>query len=207
MEIEAYLSALASDAPTPGGGSAAALVGAAGAALVAMVARITHASPKHAEVHPAAARLSGDADRLRAALLADRELDEAAYGQVVQAMSAPRTTPEEKAARTERLQAALGNAAAVPLQTAHRILDVLLLARRSLDLKNEHLVSDVGCAAEFASAGVRACAYNVRINHHFLKNEALIAAQAGELEDIEREAEHELERVRSAIRRGATIAG
>lgn len=206
MEIEAYLEALASAAPTPGGGSAAAIVGAAGAALVAMVARITQGSPKHTEVHAAASRLAQDADALRAALLADRELDEAAYGKVVETMALPRGTPEEKAARTQRVQAALANAAAVPLQTAHRLLDVLLLARRSLDLGNDHLVSDVGCAAEFASAAMHACAYNVRINHKFMKNESLSASQAGDLEDLEREAAGELERVRTALRLGAEIA-
>ena len=206
MDISAYLDALASDAATPGGGSAAALVGATGAALVAMVARITLASPKHAEVHAAAASLIEDADAVRSALLADREADEEAYGAVVSVMALPRTTPEEKAARTERMQAALAHAAAVPLQTAHRGREVLTLARRALDLKNDHLVSDVGCAAEFAAAAIRACAYNVRINHKFLKDQALIAAQSSDLQALEQHAATQLEHIRSGIRLGGSIA-
>lgn len=206
MELSAYLDSLASDAPTPGGGSAAALVGACAAALVAMVARITGASAKHAATHTLAARLAHEADGLRTALLAARELDESAYGRVIETMALARSTPEERAARTERMQAALGNAAAVPLQTAHRALDVLLLARRALDLKNDHLVSDVGCAAEFSAAAVRACAYNVRINHKFLKDESVINSQSEELEDIEREASRELQNVRTGIRLGGAIA-
>ena len=65
MEFEAYLDALASADPTPGGGSAATLVGALAAALCAMVARVTMSTPKLAPLHEEAAAVAEDADDLR----------------------------------------------------------------------------------------------------------------------------------------------
>ena len=199
MEIEAYLESLASAAPAPGGGSAAALVGAAGAALVAMVARITLANAKLAAVHPAAERLVEQADGLRAELLAARGADESAYGAVVTASALPRATAEERAVRTARLQGALAEAARVPLTTAARTLDVLEAARAGLALENAQLASDLGCAAEFASAALRACAFNVRINHAYLQDAVLVTDQAAALARLERAAENALRDVRAAF--------
>jgi formiminotetrahydrofolate cyclodeaminase len=58
----------------------------------------------------------------------------------------------------------------------------------ALDLNNANLVSDVGCAGEFAYAALAACAYNVRINHKFMKDESAVAEQRERLERFEREA-------------------
>ena len=76
MEFEAYLDALASADPTPGGGSAATLVGAMAAALCAMVARISLTSAKLAPVHAEAAAIAADADKLRRRFVALRPIDE-----------------------------------------------------------------------------------------------------------------------------------
>jgi len=200
MEIDAYVEALASALPTPGGGSAAALTGAFGAALVAMVARITLGNATYASVHGLASDLVTEADSLRHSLLTAQRADERAYGGVVAAGDLPKGTPEEKAARTARMQAALLEAARVPLATGHRLLETLVLVRRALDLGNEHLVSDLGCAAEFASAALRACAYNVRINHRYLRDAETVALQASELQRIEADAERELALVREGAR-------
>ena len=78
MEFEAYLDALASADPTPGGGSAATLVGALAAALCAMVARVTMSTPKRAPLHEEAAAVAEDADDLRRRFMELRPVDEAA---------------------------------------------------------------------------------------------------------------------------------
>jgi len=188
VDIEAYLEALASGAPTPGGGSAATIVGALGAALVAMVARITAENPAYA-AHVAEARsIVSDADTLRATLIEARATDERAYGAVVVAMALPKATSEEKAARTERLQAALAAAAAAPLRAAELALDVVRLSQRADALGNRHLASDVACAAIFGRAALAASAQNVRINHAFLKDPGLIADQESALVALERAA-------------------
>jgi formiminotetrahydrofolate cyclodeaminase len=196
--LEGYLDALASAGPTPGGGSAAAVAGAMGAALVAMVARITAASPKFAARSAEAIALVESADALRASLLRARATDEEAFAAVVAAQALPRSSEAEKAARTEALQAALNGASAAPLATAHIALDVLRASLEAFALENRHLASDAGCAAEFAAAAIAAAAYNVRANHPYMKDTALVARQSDDLASIDRQAASLLAASRSA---------
>ena len=182
-----YLTKLASEEPVPGGGSAAMVVGAAGCALVAMVARICAASAKYAQVHDLAERLVAEADYLRLRMLEGRVLDESAYESVVAARG-------DKA----KMQQALAHAAAVPLAGAEQALSALRLAGEALELRNANLVSDLGCAAEFAFAALAACAYNVRINHKYMKDASLIASQEQTLQRNEREATALLAAIRGA---------
>ncbi len=197
--LDAYLDALASPAATPGGGSAAGLVGATAAALVAMVARICLGNPKYADAAPLAATLAGEADGLRAALLESRERDEAAYARVVTAQALPKSTEAERAARAEALAGALAAAAAEPLRAAGLALETLRRAERLLAIPNRHLASDVGCAAEFAAAALGASAYNVRVNDRLMRDPATAAAHAAALDAAERESAALLGRVRAAV--------
>jgi formiminotetrahydrofolate cyclodeaminase len=128
--LEYYLETLASAQPTPGGGSAATIVAAMAASLVAMVARITADNPKFVEHLAEASIIVIHADGLRGKLLDARVADERAYGAVVEAMALPRVTDEEKSARTAQLQATLAVAASVPLEAAATTLSVLGLATR-----------------------------------------------------------------------------
>jgi len=197
-----YLAQLASEWPTPGGGSAATMVAAAGASLVAMVARICSTNPKYAAQHDLALELVGQADALREEFLHARERDEAAFDRVVAATAMPKRTETEKLARRHALDLALAHAAAEPLAVAQNALEVLRMAERALDLNNKNLVSDIGCAAEFAYAALAACAYNVRINHRFMHDAPAIEAQRDALERYERDANALLERVRRSVRAG-----
>lgn len=184
MEFEAYLDDLASGEPTPGGGSAASLTAALGAALLAMVARITRESPKHAEGRADADGIVAEADALRGAFLAAREQDERAYRGVVAAQALPRGTDAEKAARTGELQAALARAAAAPLHLAELVTDGLALAARTAALDNPHLMSDVTCAVAFLRAAFAAAVANVEINHRYLKDAAIVEAQRARLAEL-----------------------
>jgi formiminotetrahydrofolate cyclodeaminase len=183
VELETYLDGLASAAPTPGGGSAATVVAALGAALLAMVARITLESARLAGVHDAARAVAADADRLRAAFIADRPRDEAAYGAVVAAMALSRATEPERERRTAALQAALTGAAEAPLEVAERCAAAMAVAARAAALENRHLMSDVECAVRFLHAAFEAGAANVRVNHDFLHDPAVVAAQRRRLEE------------------------
>ena len=198
--IAEYLSQLASEWPTPGGGSAATVVGAAGAALVAMVARISSTNPKYAAQKNLALEVVARADDLRAEFLRAKERDEAAFDRVVAATAMPKSTEGEKQIRRDSLEIALQHAAAEPLFAAELALDVLRLAARALEIPNRNLVSDIGCAAEFAAAALAACAYNVRINHKFMKDTYAIEAQAHVLERYERECGALLNGIRRSIR-------
>lgn len=193
--IDAYLDRLASADPTPGGGSAATLVGALGAALCAMVARITAASGRHAAVHDEAAAIAQAADVLRERFAAARPLDEAAYQRVVDASALPKATDDEKRARTAALQSALVGAAEAPLAAAGLSAEGIALAERTNALGNDHLVSDVECALHFFRAALASSIANVRINHRFIKDAAVVRAQDERLVAIAGVAHATLERL------------
>ncbi len=205
MEFEEYLSALASEEPTPGGGSAAALVAALGAALVAMVARLTLQNARLGDAHALARDLARKADDVRARALAARSADESAYGRVVAATALPKATPGERAARTTELQAALAGAARAPMQAAELAKLVAVLAARALELENAHLASDLGCAAEFAAAALAASALNVRINHKFMRDRGAIDANERELSRYESEVAPLVKRVRFEVARALAL--
>jgi formiminotetrahydrofolate cyclodeaminase len=197
--LDAYLAALASDAPVPGGGSAACLTGAAGAALVAMVARICVQNPAYARWRDEAAQIAGRADELRTALLEARRRDEAAFARVVETQALPKASQAERDARRDRLNAALERAAAEPLRGARLSFDALMLALRALEIPNRNLAGDVGCAAELAGAALRACAYNVRANHRFMRDKEKAAVQERQLSNYETEARTVLDTIRSVV--------
>ncbi|MDH2909898.1 MAG: cyclodeaminase/cyclohydrolase family protein [Candidatus Eremiobacteraeota bacterium] len=197
--LDDYLNQLASSAPTPGGGSAACLVAAQGAALVAMVARICIESKAFAPWRDWFAERVESADRLRAALSEARIRDEEAYGAVVAAMALPKGTPEQARERSDRLQAALAHAATEPLRAAEIAMRTLDEARLLLEHPNPHLLSDVGCAGEFAAAGIAAAAYNVRVNHRYLRDELLVARQRAALERLELRARDGIVALRAEI--------
>jgi formiminotetrahydrofolate cyclodeaminase len=175
--IDAYLDRLASADPTPGGGSAATLVGALGAALCAMVARITAGGKRYSAVRDEALTIVAAADVLRERLAAARPLDEAAYGAVVAASALPNGTADEQRARTAALQSALVEAAEAPLVAAGLCAEGIALAARAHALGNTHLVSDVECALHFFRAALAASVANVRINHRFIHDSKVVHAQ------------------------------
>ncbi len=192
--LDLYLERLASDAPTPGGGSAAAVVGALSAALIAMVARIGARNPKHAQ---RATFIVARADELRSELARARERDEWAFEDVVAAQALPKREPAETATRQAALQTALARAAEEPLYAAMVALGLLHLADDLREICSRDLISDVGCAAEFANASILACAYNVRVNHRLMRDRDAVAAGEQRLRAIEDEARGLLERVRA----------
>ena len=198
--IDAYLDRLASAEPTPGGGSAATLVGAMGAALCAMVARITSASGRHAAVHDEAAAIAAEADALRERFRAAQTIDEEAYGRVVSAGALPKATDEQKRERTAAMQEALRGAAEAPLAASGLCAEGIGLADRANALGNAHLVSDVECALQFFRAALGACVANVRINHRYLKDEAVVSAHDARLVAIVMTTQETFERLLPRLR-------
>jgi formiminotetrahydrofolate cyclodeaminase len=197
--LDLYLRNLASADPVPGGGSAAAIVASVGAALVGMVARICERNPKYADRADALQQIVAESDGLRQRLETARERDERAFGQVVAAQALPKDNPAESAARRAALETALHAAAKEPLDGAELALDVVRLAERVLQIPNKNLASDAGCAAEFGAAALAACAYNVRVNHRYMRDASAIADQAAILARYESDAASALAQVRTAV--------
>ena len=162
---------LASRAPTPGGGSASALGGALGAALVEMVCELTVGRPEYEEVDPIARQIGTAAGELRVALLDAAQEDAAAYDHVAEARRLPRATDEVKESRKAAIAEASVAATEVPLRVMRLALDVLDLAARMAPIGNRNAISDAGVAALFAAAAVRGAAFNVAINLPALPND------------------------------------
>lgn len=162
---------LASRDPVPGGGSAAAIAGAMGAALVSMVVELTVGRPEHAEHESALREIGADAVVRQNLLLELAEADAAAYASVVAARRMSKQTDAEREARSAALRDAMLQAARVPLRTANVSSEVLGLAARIAPIGNINAVSDAGVAAQLAAAAVRGALLNVRINLPYLPDD------------------------------------
>ncbi len=168
--LQEYLDDLASDRPTPGGGSTAALSGAMGAALTCMVARLTLGKADYAQVQPEIEiiieRVEGLRRRFQQLIQADIE----AYGQLSACFKLPRTTSEEKIARTKAIQEQLIQAALVPLEMAECAAELIQYCQRVAEIGNKNVLSDIGVAANLALAAGSGASWMVKTNVQILKD-------------------------------------
>lgn len=186
LSVHAFLERLGSSDPVPGGGSAAALAAAMGAALVAMVAELTAGRPAYAEHEATIDELRNGATERQAELLALAQQDADAYDAVVRARRLPKESEAEVAARNAGLAVAMREAARIPLRVAVVAAEVLGLAERIAPIGNRNAVSDAGVAAQLAAAGLRGAVLNVRINLPYLADDDPLRASApGEIERLE----------------------
>ena len=164
LTVRRLVERLATSDPVPGGGSAAALAGAMGAALVRMVVELTVGRPA-AEGHAEALTEIGVASSgWQSELLNLAELDANAYDAVVRARRLPRDTERHRHARDVQVAAAMREATRVPLATARVANEVLGLADQLAPIGNRNAVSDIGVAALLAATAIRGAAMNVEIN-------------------------------------------
>jgi formiminotetrahydrofolate cyclodeaminase len=171
-QVDQFLDALASSAPAPGGGSVAALAGALGAALVSMVCNLTVGKKRYADVQDDIAALLVQSEALRHKLTDLLEADVQAFTGVSTAYRMPRSTDEEKMARSEAIQQALKGATVVPMEVAEACVQVLDLCTPAAEKGNVNAVSDAGVAALMAEAALRSAALNVIININAIKDES-----------------------------------
>lgn len=202
--IGEWLGDLASAAPSPGGGAAAAMNAAIGAALISMVCNLTVDNPRYAEHKPTMSRVRDRADALRRDCLSLADADSRAFGAVVAAYKLPKATEEDKRARTGAIQDALAHAAEVPLRTAALAAEVIDLAEDILPGANVNVLSDVAVAASSARAALDSAVVNVEINLAAMHDEAARRTIAGPLAG-HASAASKAERIAGEVRR--RIAG
>ena len=174
QSIQAYLGQLASADPVPGGGSVAALSGALGASLVAMVCRLTIDKKGYESVSTEMQTILARAEALQKELGILIQTDSLAFLRVKDAFKLPKETEVEKSTRTEAIQDAYKSASQVPLRVAQLCALVLELARPVAEKGNKNAASDAGVGALMAEAGLRGAAFNVTINLAAIKDEAFI---------------------------------
>jgi methenyltetrahydrofolate cyclohydrolase len=180
--IREFLADLASEAPTPGGGSAAAVMGAMGAALVSMVCRLTIGRKGYEAVDAELRAVLDEAEALRARLTDMARADVEAYTAVLAAYRRPKDTPEQAVARTDAVQAALRGATEVPLACARASAAVVALGRRAAEKGNRTAAGDAAAGALAAHAALRASALNVHANAALMTDRAYAGAALGTLE-------------------------
>jgi formiminotetrahydrofolate cyclodeaminase len=172
--VQTYLDALASERPTPGGGSAAALSGAMGAALASMVARLTLGKAKYVDVQPEVEGLLQSTEKLRARFLELMQEDIDAYGKLSQSYKLPRTTPEEVNAHTLAVQKQLYAAALVPLEVAESAYRLARNCLRLAEIGNSSVLSDIATGALLASSAGAGAAWIVRANLRAMQDLELV---------------------------------
>jgi len=180
--VEDYLAEAAAARPTPGGGSASALAGAAGAAMACMAANFTVGKKKYKDRWERVGELLAVCERARQTLLGVVADDAAAYAHVSAAYAMPKDTPEQKTQRTAAIQDALKKAMEPPMTAFVACADALAVLDELAGLANPNLVSDVGVAAALLGGALDGARLNVEINLAFLKDEACVAAARRALE-------------------------
>jgi formiminotetrahydrofolate cyclodeaminase len=182
--LQVFLDELASSAPTPGGGSGAAVMGAMGAALVSMVCNLTVGKKGYEEVEDDLKDVLKQAEALRDRLTDMIRADVEVFDRLMASYGMPKETDEEKAARSEEIQASLKEATDVPLNCARACAEAIELCRAAAEKGNLNVISDAGVAVVAADAAMKSAALNVYINVGSIKDKAFAEERSTELEKI-----------------------
>jgi formiminotetrahydrofolate cyclodeaminase len=180
MTVGGLLEALSSPAPTPGGGTAAAIAAAMGTSLLVMVAGLAKSRNNTDEEKAALAAVRDQLAPLTTELATLADADTGAFNQVMDAYRLPKASDAEKAARTQAIQAALTVATVVPLDTLRVCADAIVQATIVAAHGNRSAKSDVGVAVALLRAAAAGAHANVQINLEGLKDEAFRAETAAE---------------------------
>jgi len=173
LQTSEFVDLLASDAPAPGGGSAAALEGALGAALTAMVCGLTVGKKKYAEFQELAEEAQKKALDLKARFVDVMDRDTEAFNVVSAAFGMPKATDEEKAARSAAIQKGLEGCTRTPFEMMELSVETLELTASILGKSNDSAASDLGVSALSLRAAIQGAWLNVLINIGSLKNKEL----------------------------------
>lgn len=190
LSIRAFIDELSSAKATPGGGSVAALCGALGAALSAMVAGLTGGKEKFKERWTSIEEIKSSTDLLKTHFLTLIQKDSDAYQEVVAALRLPRETEQQRISRREDIQESLKKAAKVPLETLRASEDLMEIAQKAVEHGDPNAITDAGAAVHLAYIAGQIAAYNVRINLSQIEDE-------GFRQECSREVEERLARLRA----------
>ncbi|MDY3023711.1 cyclodeaminase/cyclohydrolase family protein [Streptococcus hyovaginalis] len=182
LSLRDFASVLGSDAPAPGGGSAAALSGANGISLTKMVCELTLGKKKYADVQDVIADIHHKSGILQEQLLAAIDKDTEAFNLVSAVFEMPKETDDEKAARRAAMQSALKEAAQSPYDMMLVMVEALEVTRKAVGKSNTNAASDLGVAALSLKAGLQGAWLNVLINLSGIKDDSFVTTyrQKGE---------------------------
>ena len=174
--LKTYLDELASSQPTPGGGSTSALTGAMAAALASMVVRLTLGKAGYEQVQQELETILLHTERLRQRFEQLMTADIEAYGRLSACFKLARETEEQKAARTQAIQEALGAAAQVPLEMVECAAELGQCCVRIAEIGNKTVLSDIATGMMLATGAGNGAAWMVRVNLKAMKDMAAVQA-------------------------------
>ncbi len=193
--LASYIEAVASGAPTPGGGSVVAVVAALAAGLGEMVCNLTLGRPAYAAAEVECQAAKAQLEALRARLLAAAGEDEAAYRDYRAATALPKGNDEEQGRRAAAIQSALTTATDVPLAVAVACIEVAETLEPVARLGNRHALSDARIGALLAGAALRGALLNVSGNAAMLRDAAAATAYRERADELERLGTQAVQRV------------
>jgi formiminotetrahydrofolate cyclodeaminase len=182
--VGTFLDMLASSAPTPGGGSVAALSGAMAAGLVSMVCALSKGKKQFADDAEEIERIHAQAEALRGDLQTLAQQDVAIFSRLSAAYKLPRTTEADAASRQAAIQTVTRQAAEVPLRVARTVADLLPLCTALAPRCSRMIVSDIGVAAVLVRATLQSAILNVEINLAGLEDQRYVREVRAQIEDM-----------------------
>lgn len=188
LTCRAFADETASESPAPGGGSISAYLGALGAALATMVANLSSHKAGWDDRWAEFSDWAVKGQRIKDDLLYLVDEDTNAFNRVMDAFGLPKTTPEEKAARTAAIQEATRYATEVPFRTMERTMDAFAIIKAMAENGNPNSVSDAGVGALCARSAVMGAYLNVKINAAGLKDRTYAEEMLAEGAEIEQKA-------------------
>ncbi len=188
MTLRGFANETASESPAPGGGSISAYVGTLGASLAAMVANLSAAKRGWEDQTPFFSKAGIDAQEIKEKLLRLVDEDTRAFDGIMQAFALPKSTKEEKEARTMAIQSATKVAIETPLQVMRLALASFKTIREMIEHGNPNSVTDAGVGALCARTAVYGAYLNVKVNISGLKDKSYSESVMLEAETILKEA-------------------
>lgn len=182
-----FIAELASKAPVPGGGGAAAFGGAIGMALSNMVGNLTVGKKKYADVEDEVKGLIEKGDQILTELMALVDKDAEVFEPLSKAYGLPRETEEQKRIREETLERESKNACSVPLEIMRKAYEGIKVHRRMAEIGTNIAISDVGCGVMFLKAALISGKLNVMINLNSIKDSQYVQKAKEEMTKLEEE--------------------
>jgi len=183
-KISNFLDELASNSPTPGGGSVAALAGALGVALISMVGNLTVGKKKYEDVEEDIKKIISSSEKLRYEFSQLIEEDVKVFNNFMATYKMPKETEDEKKVRAENIQESLIEAAKVPVRVAYKCLDIMILSQEAAEKGNINVVSDAGVAVLMAEAALESAILNVKINLKMIKDEKVKTELSSSIKEL-----------------------